>query len=230
LLFILVLFFRRKYYLLSDQYNTCPYVDENSVDLVRHVCLSSEKAMINSTRYFPNATQLTIDCHFLICDDTFRNSLNRIVPLVRLNKITIRDRHFSFSQMIEMLDFAPNCRTLILDAVSSSQNELFRLVSDKHNIKNITIKHKCTSRIAKQLVNLCPQLEHITMGISSQSLVPTIKFLLAKNNEHTRYLFSLYFLKADTTGMQILKTVIDSEKLLDAYQIKMVEDNCYLWW
>ncbi len=236
-IYLIFYFFRRKYYSLSDEYghDDCPYRDENNLDLVRHVSFSNEKAIINSTIYFPNATHLTITCPLLlISGDLFRNTLNRIVPLVRLNKITILDRHFNFSQLIEMLCFTSNCHTLILDAISvkqqdsrlSTQNETFQSIS----IKNITIKHRCTSRIARQLVHLCPQLEHLTMGISTQSLLPTVKFLLAKNNNNIRHLFSLYLLKTTTTGAQQLKNVINSEKLLNDYEIKMIGDDCYLWW
>ncbi|CAF3699464.1 unnamed protein product [Rotaria sp. Silwood1] len=171
---------------------------------------------------------------------SLNNTLNRSVCLTQIKKLIIDKSHLYCDQIIEILNLVSNCNTLILhtilfdkrDSMSLKQNENSQLISNTNNMKNITIKHKCSLRKVKLLINLCSQLEHLTMEISYQSLISTVRFLLRKkkNINTIRPLFSLYFLKIGIIGTEQLKTLIESEKLLDDYKIKRIHDNCYLWW
>ena len=98
----------------------------------------------------------------------------------------------------------------------NQQNESFRLVSNTNMIKNVTIHEMCTLEKAKLLVNLCPRLEQLSIGIDRKNFQSVIRILLSKNNNNAHHLFFLCLGMVPKLCIRQLKRLIKLEKLLDA--------------
>jgi hypothetical protein len=173
---------------------------------------------------------------------TTRNSigtiLSRIIPLKQLTKLVIECHHFSFIKMIDLLSFTPNIHTLIFesmpfyrnDYISIEQSETFRFVSNTNMITDVTFKERCSLEKLRLLLALCPRLQYLTIQTFMKDLGPMTRFLLERTNQNTRHLFSLCFLRAYNNWYEKLRTLINSETLLDDYMLKLLGAKLYLWW
>ncbi|CAF4720227.1 unnamed protein product [Rotaria sp. Silwood1] len=187
---------------------------------------------------FPNATKLTFCETFEVSRDLIAMDLNRFLPLQQLTKLTIECHHFSFEQLIELLQFTPNVHVLKLDSillyrtdsVSIQQNELSKLVSNMNTITKVTISKEITLEKIQLLTTVFPRMEYLTINLYKQDLQPIAQFLLSKSNNNTRYLSSLCISKQRNDLMTILKTLIKSKKLLHDYTLKVINRKLYLWW
>jgi hypothetical protein len=104
------------------------------------------------------------------------------------------------------------------------QSENFQLVFNKNMITNVTIEE------IQLIVALCYRLEYLTIRISTDFFVPILRFLLPKSNENIRHLFLLCILGVPEDMVNLLKTLIRSEKLFDDYSLKFIDNKLYLWW
>ncbi|CAF3703632.1 unnamed protein product [Rotaria sp. Silwood1] len=187
---------------------------------------------------FPNATKLTFCKTFEVSRDLIVMDLNRFLPLQQLTKLTIECHHFSFEQLIELLQFTPNVHVLKLDSillyrtdsVSIQQNELSKLVSNMNTITKVTIIKEITLEKIQLLTTVFPRMEYLTINLYKEDLQPIARFLLSKSNNNTRYLSSLCISKQRNDLMIILKTLIKSKKLLHDYTLKVINRKLYLWW
>jgi hypothetical protein len=126
-------------------------------------------------------------------------ALDRILPLKKLNKISIYSDHFHFVTLIKILYFLPSCSQLVLnstlfdetDALAIQHTSTFKWPSNSNKITDITIKKMCTLKVVKLLVKLCPQLQHLMISVSHEQYSSTVDFLLSKTNENTRHLVTL---------------------------------------
>jgi hypothetical protein len=120
-------------------------------DAVHHVYIHSANFIQKFGNDFPNASELTLSKTFNQPSDSIVPSLNRIIPLRQLTKLTLGWPYYFFRQVIEFLQFTPNLHTLKLysillypmDSLSMQQNEIFRTVSNTNIITNVTIEKKC---------------------------------------------------------------------------------------
>ncbi|CAF5128924.1 unnamed protein product, partial [Rotaria sp. Silwood1] len=104
-------------------------------DPIHHICIHSTNMIKKSIDNFPNATKLTFCETFEVSRDLIAMDLNRFLPLQQLTKLTIECHHFSFEQLIELLQFTPNVHVLKLDSIllyrtnslSIQQNDLSKL-------------------------------------------------------------------------------------------------------
>ncbi|CAF5069055.1 unnamed protein product [Rotaria sp. Silwood1] len=188
--------------------------------------------------YFPNAIELTLSETFHVPRDSIVISLNRIIPLRQLTKLTFDYHHFPFEQVIELLHFTPNVHTLKLDSIllyqrSSfliEQNEIFQKVSKMNTITSVTIGNETTLEEIQLVVALFPRLKCLTINLDKEDLKTIARFLLSKPNNNTDYLSTLCVSKQQRGLFTILVTLIESEKLLDDYTIKVINQKLYLWW
>ncbi|CAF3944046.1 unnamed protein product, partial [Rotaria sp. Silwood1] len=109
----------RKSYMLYEELdkNVSSLHVETSKDSVQHVYIHNTNAMEQCLSYFPNAIELTLSETFHVPRDSIVISLNRIIPLRQLTKLTFDYHHFPFEQVIELLHFTPNVHTLKLDSI-----------------------------------------------------------------------------------------------------------------
>jgi hypothetical protein len=187
---------------------------------------------------FTNITELTLSDSFLLLRDPLVNNLNRIIPLKQLTKLTLQCHRLHFEQLIELLHFTPTVHTLNVESVllygmnsaSIQENNLFELVSNTNTITNLTIDKEITLEKIELVVALFPRLEYLTINLYTEVLEPIARFLLSKSNEHTRHLSCLCVSKQLGILLTNLRTLIESEKLLDDYTLKSINRKLYLWW
>jgi hypothetical protein len=236
----ILLLFRRKYYMLYEQTAqkrwSSPF-DVND-DPVHHIFIHSANAMKNFVGDFPSATELTLSKSFYVYRNSILNSLSSIIPLRQLTKITLDCHRFSFMQVAELLNLAPNVHTLKLesillygtDFVSFKNNQIFQNVSNTNTVTNVTIDTKSTLDKIQLLSALFPRVEYLTINLHTKDLESIVRFLLSKSNNNTRHLSLLCLSKQFKDLMKKLNILIESEELLDGYTIKVFKRNIYLWW
>ncbi|CAF4771071.1 unnamed protein product [Rotaria sp. Silwood1] len=193
--------YRRKQYTLYKPLDKkiCPRHQETNVDVVNHIDIQGEQAMMSCINYFSNPTELTLSNSFYESRIWLRVILNRIISLKQLTKLIINCTDFRFDQFINLLRLTPNIHTLILDCqsinyidtVSIDHTDNFQFVSNTNTITNMIIKRISSMKNIKLFIALCPRLQHLTIDINSMDFEPIVEFLLSRNNSHTRHLFSL---------------------------------------
>lgn len=194
--------------------------------------------MTSCSHYFRNATKLTLS-------DSFRESrlwlgviLKRIIPLKQLTTLVIDYDNFCFEQFIRLLGSTPNIHTLKFncqsitqtDSTSIQQSEMFRLVSNTNTITNVTIEERYSSENIKLLVALCPRMQHLTIDINAQYLESSVQFILSKNKINIQQLCLLCMKNTAKSMAGRLKTLIESEELIDNYLVKLIGSELYFWW
>jgi hypothetical protein len=187
---------------------------------------------------FPNVTELTLSETFDVPRDSIAANLNRIIPLRQLTKLSLGCLRLPFEQIIELLHLTSNIRILKLDSVllygtdsvSIEQKDIFQIVSNMNNITNLTIDKEITLDKIQLLVTLFPRLEYLIMNLYKEDLESIARYLLSKFNDNTRHLSSLCISKQRKDLMEILSNLLESEKLLDNYILKIINRKLYLWW
>ena len=201
--------------------------------------IESQQSIINCKNYFPNVTTLTFNEQFSITRSTITINLNHIIPLKQLTKLILVCHHFSFKKMIDLLYFTPYLHTLIFesmpfykdDYISIEKSDIFQLVSNTNNIKNVIFKDRCTLEKLRLLVTLCPRIQHLSISIRMTTSPLIIRFLLDKTNQNTRHLYSLCFSRVyNNKWLEKLDILLKYEILLDDYLLKFVNSKLYLWW
>ncbi|CAF3885666.1 unnamed protein product [Rotaria sp. Silwood1] len=102
------------FYWEIDEYN-CSHFQETNFNLVQHLSIYSKQIINIYLNYFPNVTHLTINHYFQTSDKSIITTLNRMIPLAQLKKLTIESYNFPFEEIIELLRFTPNLYALKLD-------------------------------------------------------------------------------------------------------------------
>ncbi len=216
------------------------HYSESKVDSVQHVRIPSKESITNCRNYFPNAVQLTFDDNFSAPPASVVTTLNRIIPLKQLTKLTIKCDRFSVHKVIKILCHSPSIHTMILksmpfyqkvnDYTSIKESKDFQIVSNTNVIKIVTCEAECTLEQIKFLVTLCPRIEHLIIDTLSRNLKPMTQFLLNKTNQNAHHLCSVCFSRACNNWLEKLDTIIKSETTLDDYMLKQVGWKLYLWW
>ncbi|CAF3925772.1 unnamed protein product [Rotaria sordida] len=233
--------YKRKCFTLTGESNLDehPSHDKTIFDSVHHVIIQDERMIENCSKYFPNANQLTISDQRT--DRAKRStiiSIDDIIPLIQLTKLTIDYSHRPFSKVIDLLYSVPNVDTLVLKHLSLvatdyfplQHSEKFRLVSNHNKIKNITILFDYSLRNIQLLMNLCPKVRQISFGISESYLESTVQFFVSETKKTNWYLSSICIFGVDTVINEKLKSLIESEKFINDYSIKIIGRTFYLWW
>ncbi|CAF0758389.1 unnamed protein product [Adineta steineri] len=192
-----------------------------------------------SINKFPNATELTFCEDFDVPRDFIIVGLDHVFPLKKITKLSIECHHFSFEQLIKLLQFTSNVHILKLDSIVIlhrnnanliQQNSLTQLVSETNIITKITISKEITLEKIQLLTIVFRRMEKLTINLFKQDLKRIAHFLLSKPNDNTRYLSSLCISKQINDLMIILKNLIKSKKLFRDYILKVINRKLYLWW
>jgi len=181
---------------------------------------------------FPNATKLTITGQQW---KWFSPSVWHIISLAQLTHIIITSYYYIFDGLIDILQYTFNLHTLIIESTSYigkhdrfSREETLELVSSQNKTKHLSIKYGCTLDMIKIFTNLCPQLQHITIGTYIESFKPIIRYLLSRKNKLTCHLFSLCIRELHFISIDKLNNVIQS--IINDYSIKVCNRDVYIWW
>ncbi|CAF3881052.1 unnamed protein product [Adineta steineri] len=173
--------------------------------------------------------------------DNFTSSFwikRRIIPLKQLTKLVVESNPLPLTKLIELLRCTPHIHTLVLKSMSLygvnynsiQQNQSFQLVSNTNTITNVTCNGECTLEKLQILVALFSRIQHLTTKLYANNLESCVRFLLEKTNQNTNHLCLLSLLSAYKIWYTRLRTLIESETLLDDYMLKMIDWNLYLWW
>ncbi|CAF1407883.1 unnamed protein product [Adineta steineri] len=232
--------YRRKYYTLyNDIYqSTCLNSKETHLQSVQHLKIQNDKETINCKYYFPNATTLTLQNKLSNTHNLFSFNLSRIIPLKQLTKLVVESNPLPLTKLIELLRCTPHIHTLVLKSMSLygvnynsiQQNQSFQLVSNTNTITNVTCNGECTLEKLQILIALFSRIQHLTTKLYANNLESCVRFLLEKTNQNTNHLCLLSLLSANKIWYTRLRTLIESETLLDDYMLKMIDWNLYLWW
>ncbi|CAF0784327.1 unnamed protein product [Adineta steineri] len=232
--------YRRKFYTICNQPEelTCLNSKETELKSVKHLQIHSEKQTNTCKYYFPNVTTLTFKDGFKNTQNSIAFNVNRVFPLKQLTKLIIQCDYLSLTKLIELLHWTPHIHTLEFESMplygvtynSTQHNQLFQLVSSRNIIRNVTFKRRCTFEKLQILVALFPQTQHLTVNIQAKDLKSCVRFLLEKTNRNTRNLYSICLAWVSANWVAKLKMLIDSEKLLDNYTLKLFDMDLYLWW
>ncbi|CAF1244249.1 unnamed protein product [Rotaria sp. Silwood1] len=217
----------------------CPHIQENNLNSVKNVYIRNPKMTDNCVNYFSNATELTIQYRPQICDDALVTNVDRIIPLEQLTKLVLHVRNFSFDEFIKLLCLTPNLHTLkffvlSLDKTSSKliqKSRTFQYVSKANKITNLELLNWCTTlEEIKLIFKLFLQIEYLKISIDKKEIEQIIRFLFSKPNNKIYHLFSICISRLPKRCLKELKTLIESENLLDDYFIKFAHHDLYLWW
>jgi hypothetical protein len=94
----------------------------------------------------------------------------------------------------------------------------------------MTIKERHSSDNIKLLIALCPRLEQLVIDTDAQQTESVVRLILLKTKTNLQQLCSLCIKNPAKSMAGILKTLIESEELLDNYSIKLIDTELYLWW
>ncbi|CAF1479917.1 unnamed protein product [Adineta steineri] len=210
--------------------------DVETLHSVRHVIIQDHQSITNCSKYFPNIDKLTLaDRCSLHCKWFVTDKFHQMIPLKQLTQLNIDIHDIYFHELVHILFYTPNIHTLRLKSIklftkevsSLEKDEISQLKFNENKITNITITDDYSLRAIKILMKFCSTLQHITIGIFRDSLLPTVRFLLSENIET---LSSLCIIGVNTMWSEKLKSLIESDKDRNDYSIKTISDKFYLWW
>ncbi len=172
---------------------------------------------------------MTIKHCIEILDDLLVQTLNRIIPLHQLTKLIIKHFNLYFDQFIDILYSATHLHTFRSDLLSLDginpifirKTSTFGCVLKKNKIKSLDLRNDCTLEKIQLFVDLFPQLEYLKMGMKSKEIQPIIKYLLS-HRHNIPHLFLLCISEKSVIYLKQLTIMIQKEKLLDDYFIKLV--------
>jgi hypothetical protein len=230
------IFLRRKSFTLIDESSLNKNVSNEKS--VHHVIIQDERTITHCSKFFPNANELTIsDQRADRARRCTTDSLDRIIPLVQLTKITIDYGHRPFSRVIDLLYVTPNIHTLIfkrLSLVSTDyfplqQSEKCQFVSKQNKIKHIKVLFAYSLRNIQLFLNLCPKLQQLSICASTSYLESTVQFLLTEIPKSTCSLSSICILEMNSIDIEKFKTLIESKKFLIDYSVKIIDKMFFIW-
>ncbi|UJR19707.1 hypothetical protein I4U23_022841 [Adineta vaga] len=232
--------YRREYFTLASE------SDSNEIETiyhsVRHVIVDDGEVINDCLKYFPNATELSLCNNCLTFFKWPRlDDLSSLIPLIQLTKITIDLSYRRFHRLIQLLilELTPNVHTLILNSITSNQNDIysllpkgrnFQLVSSKNKIKNIIFKTNYSIKVIQLFMNLCRQLQHITINLYSPAFKTIIGYLLSKRRKTICHLSSLSIVNVPTELIDKVKILIKSKKHLHNCSMTNINGTFYIWW
>ncbi len=116
--------------------------------------------------------------------------------------------------------------------LSIEQMEKTCLISKDNKIVKLYIQVICTSEYFRFFINLCPRLERFDTVVPTHDLEFIIRDLLSTNTMTTwSHLFSLrLWTRFNDETVKQLRTMIDTEKLLNNYSLECMYGALYLWW
>ncbi len=104
-------------------------------------------------------------------------------------------------------------------------------ISKNSKITKLYIEAICTPEYFRFFINLCPRLERLNTGVRPNDLEFIIRDLFVTGTRTCSHLFLLRLWTGyDDETVKRLRTMIDTEKLLNDYSIECMHGAVYLWW
>ncbi|CAF1177407.1 unnamed protein product [Adineta steineri] len=226
-------FGRTKYKICDESHGL---IDINHLKSVDHIKISSKKAINQYMYHFPYATKLTLGHTLSITSSAM--IINEIIGILRLKQIEVLAIEYAYLCpviMCELLDFMPNIHTLTFhsmsfrenNTLSIEQNDIFRSISKKHLIKNVTFREYCTLYKLKLILKLFPRLQCIRLDSKLEHIQSILEYLSDKN-----HLILVCFFRASRCYIGRINKLIKAGSL--SYNFKTAYDDrnrtAYVWW
>lgn len=205
---------------------------------VDHLHIENEKAIDRTQHYFPNITKLTFFGNLKETHLSLPFILTPIVPLKQLTTLNITQSNVCLERMLKLLSASPNIHTLTIQEQSNSEieavlkepTESFRLLSESNKITTIVVKYVHYKNIIEFLILLCPRMQHLTVDLIRYSNEPIIQLILSKAKSNLPDLCLLCVKRMAGFNSGKVKTLIETEELLDNYSIRVIKHELYIWW
>lgn len=213
-------------------------VRKTNVNSVNHLEIEDGRKLIDCNNYFRNVTKLTVSSALhgsLIYLDI---SLKRVIQLTKISTLIIDSYNFECEQLILLLQLMPNVHTLTCDcrSISNAQSmeiqntESFHLLSKSNKIKNLSIEERYSMENIQLFILLCSHVKQLTIETCAQNFDSILRFIFSKNRSNIRHLSLLCIKSTSKSAAETMKTLIESEALLDNYVFKLIGSKFYLWW
>ena len=205
---------------------------------VQQIDIQSQKSIIACAYSFPKANKLCFTYGFSSTCTSLASLLNRIVPLAHLTKLVFHCKRLCFKKIIDLLDCTPHVQTLVFRSMpwfrrsylSIEQSEKFRRIAETNVITHITYSDECGMDEVKLLVSLCSRVQHLSVRLDRRSGESIIRFLISRTNPNTSHLCALCIRISGKFWYKRLDHLLESERLLDDYTLRMIDSELYLWW
>jgi hypothetical protein len=217
--------------LYGDENNSSCSYQNNRFNLIKHLVIHHYQLNIISSLQFPRINKLTVSKNLIRCAD-----LNRMILFSQLNTLAIECNQLSTDILLDFIHHAFNIRSLTLFSkpqlpLSIEQMEKACSISKNSKIRNLCIEAICTSEYFRFFTNLCPRLECFDTGVRANDLEFIIRDLLVTSTTTCTHLFSLcLWPRYDDETVHKLRTMIDTDKLLNDYSLECMHGAVYLWW
>lgn len=184
---------------------------------------------------FPRATNLTLIGNYTNDIDSFIDNLGHIIPLTQITDLNISYNDHCFKSLTKILAHMSNIYSLVLNEMPTQETTNF-LSEEQVNIidqmSNNSVTDVCIDVFKlnniQLLINLFPKMKTLCIDKVKDNLVSVVRTLLLKRSDNSP-LFSLT-LRGEDEIVEQLKTIIDSEKLIDNYTIEHTNNLIKLWW
>ncbi len=209
---------------------------------VRYIIIKHEKAVDDCPKSFPNATELTLDFYRCVHSTLFTtDALRHMISITHLQKLIIHNNYLTVNEIVDVLLYIPNIHTLSIIGISTTAKEIstlqksekFRLVSEQNQIKNVIISNYSLMTI-KMLVDICLELQHLSLSRFDKSFIEIVRYLLSKNarkySDISSFSLRMFPFRLNNNLMEKVKTLVQSKKHIDDYSLKVLENEFYLWW
>ena len=200
--------------------------------------LGEERCIVNWRKYFPNVTQLIFKAiPFQEINYVSPMVLRQMLPLERIMELHAHLSNRYFHGFLQLLIALPNLQKVNLHRTGLQKDtELLQAdgavlaTSTKNQSKHVTLSlQQCAFANMKLLVDLFPQMRHLTVNMGDDALFEIVRYLLDKNNTKSRHLNSIYLQSMRAFTLAKITAEVQSEKVR---RIDMVKEGheIRLWW
>lgn len=169
---------RRTFSLHEKIHATTPF------ERIDHLKIGSIRALTNCSNYFPNVRKLSLTRCVKAMQNLSTQDLLGIIPRKQITTLSIIDTNIIFEQLLNILQFTPNVRTLklcclslnVTDLTKITQQNDFQTIARENLIREVILK-SLSFDSTRLFILLCPRLNYLIIDgqcISTSSAEPIL--------------------------------------------------------
>jgi hypothetical protein len=197
---------------------------------------------MNSSIDLSKSTQLTVTStpdHYY--GKSLKLIIGEILTITQIYHLEISERNICSSELTELIDKLPAVESLKIFSLKLLQSifayfyeHKLHLAANKNNITKVYLVKMNTIEEVYFLIKLCPRVTYLKVNLDNNiDHEVFLKDLLVKiNNDCNQYLrlLCLHIPTVNNEMINKLQNMINREKLLRRFIIKLEFDNIYLQW
>jgi hypothetical protein len=232
--------FSNKWYDPCEHIENGTYSKRNTIqNVLQHKLNTTTQAIVNLSIPFVQSVELTINCNQLL--DEVLSLIQNIGSLFTALQMTCSNG-YSFNQSCDQnMDYLPNLSSLRVSSLSTlyeksfvnQEKELRCFVSNNNKITKVSLTKMTHLEEIQFLINLCPRMKYLEINHPQYiDLKLLTRFILMKISTEIPHLDSLCLFdpRANNDTVQLLRSMINIEKLLHDYTINCTSDKIFLQW